>query len=397
MPGANNKKKAIQQQLQRREAEWAVNVDYLEAMIQEENLEGINLSYESLSQQKLQLDKLCDDLFKFNLTQNELKEIMERSAERSLVILKWKKYGKDHSREITTDSDSHLPEQQRRAQPHQTNTQNDESSTTLKPYYNRQKTYNLRGRSKTENRTDKVPTISGSENEKQKQSSRSPQHGQKYDDDRKQSNQLIMSATHSDTTSLEGGDSDNKDSNIQCNPNSYIEFPLRNFGYSQKKRRTDPKTNFTQIRERTLQLNDESTECTSSKMIASFPNNNGDHHIRAEQGKSNGDEDSTKSRETIEVNYKEQNVGPIAIRRDVGTTTSNDKPNIYKYAKRKQRIHQSDVSTESDCSSNQTFDTNNPDKRKTLKKTQPHQQQSRQTYTLSTANNHQMKSRLHTE
>ena len=153
MPGANNKKKAIQQQLQRREAEWAVNVDYLEAMIQEENLEGINLSYESLSQQKLQLDKLCDDLFKFNLTQNELKEIMERSAERSLVILKWKKYGKDHSREITTDSDSHLPEQQRRAQPHQTNTQNDQPSTTLKPFYNRQKTYNLRGRSKAENRT----------------------------------------------------------------------------------------------------------------------------------------------------------------------------------------------------------------------------------------------------
>ena len=87
---------------------------------------------------------------------------------------------------------------------------------------------------------------------------------------------------------------------------------------------------------------------------------------------------STKSRETIEVNYKEQNIGPITIRRDVGTTTSNDKPNFYKHAKRKQRIHQSDVSTESDCSSNQTFDTNIPDQRKTLKKTQPHQQQSRQ-------------------
>ena len=105
-----------------------------------------------------------------------------------------------------------------------------------------------------------------------------------------------------DTTSM----ADNKDSNDKYNQNSYIEFPLRYFGYSQKQRRTDPKTNFTQIRERTLQLNDESnTECTSSKMIASFPNNNGDHHIRAEQGKSNGDEDSTKSRETIEVNYKE--------------------------------------------------------------------------------------------
>ena len=61
-------------------------------------------------------------------------------------------------------------------------------------------------------------------------------------------------------------------------------------------------------------------------MIASFPNNNGDRLIRAEQGKSSGDEDSTKSREAIEVNYKEQNIGPITIRRDVGTTTSNDKP-----------------------------------------------------------------------
>ena len=64
MPSANKKKKAIQQQLQRREAEWTVNVDYVEAMIQEENLENINLSYESISQQRLQLDKLCDDLFK---------------------------------------------------------------------------------------------------------------------------------------------------------------------------------------------------------------------------------------------------------------------------------------------------------------------------------------------
>ena len=43
-------------------------------MIQEESLEGINLSYESLSQQNLQLDKLSEDLFKYNLTQNELKQ-----------------------------------------------------------------------------------------------------------------------------------------------------------------------------------------------------------------------------------------------------------------------------------------------------------------------------------
>ena len=106
MPSANNKKKVMQQQLQRREAEWTVNVNYLEAMIQEENLEGINLSYEALSQQKLQLDKLSDDLFKYNLTENKLKEIMEKSAERSLVILKWKKYRKDHSREVTTDSNN---------------------------------------------------------------------------------------------------------------------------------------------------------------------------------------------------------------------------------------------------------------------------------------------------
>ena len=149
MPSANNKKKAMQQQLQRREAEWTVNVNYLEAMIQEESLEGINLSYESLSKKKLQLDKLSDDLFKYNLTQNEMKEIMEKSAERSLVIFKWKNYRKDHSREVTTDSDSHLPERQRRAQPQQNNSQNDEPSLTHNPYYNRQqRTYNLRANQK---------------------------------------------------------------------------------------------------------------------------------------------------------------------------------------------------------------------------------------------------------
>ena len=108
-------------------------------MIQKENLENINLSFEPLSQQKLKLDKLCVDLFKYNLTQNEMKEIMERSAERSLVILKWKKYGKDHSREIATDSHSHLSARQRRAQPHQTSSQNCEPSTTHKSSYIRQK------------------------------------------------------------------------------------------------------------------------------------------------------------------------------------------------------------------------------------------------------------------
>ena len=110
-------------------------------------------------------------------------------------------------------------------------------------------------------------------------------------------------------------------------------------------------------------------------MIASFPNNNGEH--REEQRKGNADYNWTKSREAIEVGYKDQNIGPITIRRYVGTT-SNDKPKSYKHATRKQKRHQSDVSTESDCSSNQTFGTNMPDQWKTQKKTQRNQQQSRQ-------------------
>ena len=237
MPSSNNKKKAKEQQLQRREAEWTVNVNYLEAMIQEEKLKGINLSYESLSQQKLQLDKFSDYLFKYNLTQNELKEIMEKSADRSLVILKWKKFCTDHSREVTTDSDSHLPEHQRRAQPQQNNSQNDEPSTTHKSYYNRQqKTYNLRNKSKAESSTDKVTTLPASE--KQQQSSRNPQRGQKDDNNIEQITQLIGNAINSDTTSMGGGDTtsmaDNKDSNDKYNPNFCIEFPLRHFGYRQK-------------------------------------------------------------------------------------------------------------------------------------------------------------------
>ena len=204
----------------------------------------------------------------------------------------------------------------------------------------KKKTYKLRNKSKAESSTDKITTLPASK--KQQQSSKSPQHAQKDDDDIEQSNQLIGNAINSDTTSMGGGDttsmSDNKDSNDKYNSNSYVEFPLRHFGYSQKQRRTNPKTNFTKIRDGALQLNDESnTECTSSKMIASFPSNNADHHIRAEQGKSNGDEDSTNSREAIEINYKEQNIGPITIRRDVGITTSNDKPKSYKHAKRTQK------------------------------------------------------------
>ena len=185
-------------------------------------------------------------------------------------------------------------------------------------------------------------------------------------------------AIHSDTTSMGEGDADNKNSDDKFNPNSSIEFPLRQFEYIQKQRRTDPTINFTQICERRLQLDVESnTECTSSNMIASFPNNNGDHRMRAEQRKSNDDENWTKLQGNIEVSYKEQSIGPNTIRRDVGTTTSNDKPKSYKHAKRKQK-NQSDASTEYDCSSNQTFDTNIPDQRKTQKRTQPNQQKPRQ-------------------
>ena len=57
--------------------------------------------------------------------------------------------------------------------------------------------------------------------------------------------------------------------------------------------------------------------------------------MRAEQRKSKGDDDLTKSQEAIEASYKEQNIGPITIRRDVGTTTSNHQPKSYKDAKRK--------------------------------------------------------------
>ena len=105
------------------------------------------MSYRSSSQQTLQLDKICDNHYKYHLTQYELREINKRSGERCLFILKWRKYGKENPREVTTDSDSHLPERQRKAQRRQTNSQNDEPSETHKPSYNRQKTYNLRDRS----------------------------------------------------------------------------------------------------------------------------------------------------------------------------------------------------------------------------------------------------------
>ena len=106
-------------------------------------------------------------------------------------------------------------------------------------------------------------------------------------------------------------------------------------------------------------------------MIARFPNNNVDHRLRAEQRKNTGDEVWRKSLEAIE----EQSIELINIRRDVGTTTSNDKPKSYKHARRKPKGHQSDVSAEVDCRSNQTFDINVPDQRKTQKQTQPQSRQ----------------------
>ena len=70
MPSTNNKKKAIQQQQQqRRETEVTINVDYIKALIQEESLEYINLSYGSFSQQNAQLDRLCDYLLNTNWDQ----------------------------------------------------------------------------------------------------------------------------------------------------------------------------------------------------------------------------------------------------------------------------------------------------------------------------------------
>ena len=54
--------------------------------------------------------------------------------------------------------------------------------------------------------------------EKQQQSSRNPQHGQKDDNDIEQNNKLIGNAINSDATSM----ADNKDSNDKYKPNSYI-------------------------------------------------------------------------------------------------------------------------------------------------------------------------------
>ena len=88
----------------------------------------------------------------------------------------------------------------------------------------------------------------------------------------------------------------------------------------------------------------------------------------------------------------------ITIRRDVGTTTSNEKPKSYKHAKRKQKRHQSDISTESDCSSNQTVGTNIPDQRKTQKKhSQISNNQGNKIYILLAGNNHQLILCLYTE
>ena len=90
-PKTNKRKQTLIQQIMRREVEWGSAVNFLEEQYQTDDVDVLQLTYDTLQEHKLCLDNLLDNIFKFTLTTNENITLAERSGERTTTLLKWKK------------------------------------------------------------------------------------------------------------------------------------------------------------------------------------------------------------------------------------------------------------------------------------------------------------------
>ena len=75
----------------RREVEWGSAVNFLEEQYQTDDIDVLQLTYDTLLEYKACLDKLLDNISEFTLTTNENITLAERSGERTTTLLKWKK------------------------------------------------------------------------------------------------------------------------------------------------------------------------------------------------------------------------------------------------------------------------------------------------------------------
>ena len=90
-PKTNKRKETLIQQIMRREVEWGSAVNFLEEQYQTDDVDVLQLTYDTLLEHKACLDKLLDSISEFTLTTNENITLAERSGERTTTLLKWKK------------------------------------------------------------------------------------------------------------------------------------------------------------------------------------------------------------------------------------------------------------------------------------------------------------------
>ena len=86
-PKTNKRKETLIHQIMRGEVEWGSAVNFLEEQYQTDDVDVLQLTYDTLLEHKACLDKLLDSISEFTLTTNENITLAERSGERTTTLL----------------------------------------------------------------------------------------------------------------------------------------------------------------------------------------------------------------------------------------------------------------------------------------------------------------------
>ena len=95
----------------RREVEWGSAVNFLEEQYQTNDIDVLQLTYDTLLEHKACLDKLLDNVSEFTLSTNEKTTLAERLGECKTTLLRWKKVlnGSTKSKMNTVDASGKNP------------------------------------------------------------------------------------------------------------------------------------------------------------------------------------------------------------------------------------------------------------------------------------------------
>ena len=78
VPKTNKRKETLIQQILRCEVEWGSAVNFLEEQYQTDDVDVLQLTYDTLLEHKAWLDKLLENISEFTLTTNENITLAER-------------------------------------------------------------------------------------------------------------------------------------------------------------------------------------------------------------------------------------------------------------------------------------------------------------------------------